>query len=95
MGTVVKIEASYWDYLTTGQLSGIGLVDDASPGGVSLVEGETTEELQSPTGYSGIYETWDDEGDVWDFGTSTQYPALKADINGDGRATWEEFGDQR
>ena len=64
MGTVVKIESSYWDYLTTGQLSGIGLVDDASPGGVSLVEGKTTEELQSPTGYSGIYETWDDEGDV-------------------------------
>ena len=95
VGTVVKIEASYWDYLTTGQLSGIGLVDDASPGGVSLVEGKTTEELQSPTGYSGIYETWDDEGDVWDFGTSIQYPALKADINGDGTATWEEFGDQR
>ena len=95
VGTVVKIEASYWDYLTTGQRSGIGLVDDASPGGVSLVEGKTTEELQSPTGYSGIYETWGDEGDVWYFGTSIQYPALKADINGDGTATWEEFGDQR
>ena len=95
VGTVVKIESSYWDYLTTGQRSGIGLVDGASPGGTSLVEGKTTEELQSPTGYSGIYETWDDEGDVWDFGTSTQYPALKADINGDGTATWEEFGDQR
>ena len=95
VGTVVKIESIYWDYLTTGQRSGIGLVDDASPGGTSLVEGKTTEELQSPTGYSGIYETWDDEGDVWDFGTSTQYPALKADINGDGTATWEEFGDQR
>ena len=33
--------------------------------------------------------------DVWDFGTSAQYPVLKADINGDGTATWEEFGDQR
>ena len=96
VGTIVKIDHSYWDHLTSGQLSGIGLIVDASPDvGPPLVEGKTTEELQSPTGYSGIYETWDDEADVWDFGTSAQYPALKADINGDGTATWEEFGDQR
>ena len=29
-----------------------------------------------------------------DFGTSSQYPALKADINGDGTATAAEFGEQ-
>ena len=57
-------------------------------------EGKTTAELQSPTGYTGIYSTWDDGGDVWDFGTGSQYPALKADINGDGIATAGEFGIQ-
>ena len=33
--------------------------------------------------------------DYWDFGTSSQYPALKADIDGNGTATWQEFGRQR
>ena len=32
--------------------------------------------------------------DVWDFGTRTQYPVLKIDFNGDGRATVDEFGTQ-
>ena len=31
----------------------------------------------------------------WDFGTATEYPALKADHDGDGQATWPEFGFQR
>lgn len=71
--------------------------------------GKTTAELQTPTGYTGIYTGWlldfdnadgdfdDTTGvdDFWDFGTSGQYPALKADLNGDGVATWEDFGDQR
>ena len=50
--------------------------------------GQTTSALQTPTGYSGIYRTWDtrdlnDDGridaedDAWDFGTSSQYPVLK------------------
>ena len=54
--------------------------------------GKTTSELQTPTSASGIYATW---GTEWDFGTACQYPALKVDFNGDGTATWEEFGDQR
>ena len=33
--------------------------------------------------------------DFWDFGTSGQYPALKVDFDGDGTATWQEFGNQR
>ena len=33
--------------------------------------------------------------DYWDFGTNSEYPALKVDFNGDGTATWQEFGDQR
>ena len=32
--------------------------------------------------------------DFWDFGTSSEYPALKFDFDGDGRATWQEFGNQ-
>ena len=46
-------------------------------------DGRTTKELQAPTDYSGIYQTWDvdldediEADDPWDFGTSTQYPAL-------------------
>ena len=66
------ITASYWDTQTSGQ--------STSAGG----EGKTTRELQSPTGYTGIYADWnldlDGDGapdDPWDFGTSTQYPKLK------------------
>ena len=66
------ITASYWDTQTTGQSS--------SDGG----DGKTTAELQSPTGYTGIFATWDmdldadgSNDDPWDFGTSTQYPVLK------------------
>ena len=36
---------------------------------------------------------WDSA--IWDFGTSQEYPALKADWNNDGSATWQEFGAQR
>ena len=62
---------------------------------------KTTEQLQAPTGYSGLYENWnvDLDGDSspddpWHFGTTRQYPVLKADLDGDGRATWQEFGYQ-
>ena len=71
-------------------------------------EGRTTAQLQSPTGYTGIYRDWnadldnadrnDDDAtgadDFWDFGTSSQYPALKVDLDGDGAATAAEFGGQ-
>ena len=63
---------SYWDTQTSGQ--------SESAGG----EGKTTSELQSPTGYTGIYENWnldlDDDGvgdDLWDFGDASQYPRLR------------------
>jgi hypothetical protein len=77
-------------------------------GGSEGVEGKTTTDLQSPTGYTGIYRSWnadlddadrDDNAatggdDPWYFGTSRQYPVLKVDFDGDGVATWQEFGDQ-
>ena len=73
--------ASYWDTQTSGR------------GGSSAGIGKTTAELQSPTSSAGIFADWNSE--TWDFGAGTQYPALKADLNGDGVATWQEFGVQR
>ena len=77
----------YWDTATSGQSN--------SAGGM----GKTTAELQTPTGYNGIYANWNvdvdgNNDDPWDFGTDMQYPALKSDFNNDGTATWEEFGSQ-
>lgn len=91
------VRDSYWNTTTTGKVS--------SDGG----EGKTTAELQSPVGYTGIYSAWNRDldnadgdrdattggDDPWDFGTAHQYPALRADFDGDGTATWQEFGEQR
>ena len=83
------VRASYWDTTTSGRTGGTG------------GQGETTAALQAPTDYNGIYGSWnldlDGDGardDPWDFGTGAQYPALSADLDGDGDATWEEFGYQ-
>ncbi len=68
-GTVANC---YWDTEISGQSN--------SDGGI----GKTTQELQSPAGYAGIYAAWnvdlDGDGttdDPWRFGTPTQYPTLK------------------
>ena len=72
------------------------------------VTGRKTDPLKSPTDYVGIYRGWNADldnadgdynertgrDDVWDFGTSRDYPLLKADFDGDGTATWWEFGRQ-
>ena len=97
------VSDTYWDTQTSGQTTGVG---DGDPTGV---QGRTTAQLQAPIGYTGIYSTWnadldnadgDDNSatetdDFWDFGTSNQYPALKADVDGNGTPTWQEFGGQR
>ena len=99
----ITVTASYWDTQTSGQATGVG---DGDPTGV---QGRTTAQLQSPIGYTGIYSTWNADldnadgdnntatgaDDFWDFGTSSQYPALKADLDGNGTPTWQEFGGQR
>ncbi len=84
------VTASYWDSETSGQ--------SASAAGV----GQTTGALQMPTGYGGIYAEWnvDIDGvsgpdDPWHFGASSEYPVLQVDFDGDGMATWQEFGEQR
>ena len=97
-----SINASYWDTQTSGQTVGVGDGDSAG------VEGKTTAELQSPASYTGIYAQWNIDldnadgdfdpatggEDYWDFGASNQYPVIKADFNGDGKASWWEFGRQ-
>ena len=54
---------SYWDTQTSGQAT--------SAAGV----GKTTAQLQTPTGVTGIYASWNPNW--WDFGNSSQYPVLK------------------
>ena len=83
------ITDSYWDTDTSGLTAG------------SYGQGQTTAQLQAPTGYSGIYGSWNLDldadnvtDDPWDFGTSTEYPVLSIDVDGDGQATWQEFGRQ-
>ncbi len=97
-GRKTTVTDSYWD--TT--------VSRCSTTSRDMGTGKTTTQLQGPTGYTGIYASWDvdvddadgdgdpatGKDDLWDFGTSSQYPALKADWNGDGTATAAEFGGQ-
>ena len=96
------IRNSFGDTVTSCQNSGVGNEESAGP------EGKTTAELQSPTGYTGIYAGWNVDSDdtdkdsdpatgaddPWDFGAADQYPVLKADMDGDGNTTWQEFGNQ-
>ena len=98
-----EFRRSYWDLETSGVHVG---VDDRNSNGVmdedevrtAGVLGQTTGGLQAPTGYEGLYETWRGAQDTterhWHFGTQAQYPVLVADMDGDGEATWEEFGYQ-
>ena len=74
-----EIGASYWDTTTSGHAT--------SDGGA----GQSTATLQAPTTCSGINADWNDH---WHLGASDQYPVLKADLDGDGTATWQEFGRQ-
>ena len=92
----IRESVSFWDMQTTG-------IENSAAG-----SGKTTAELQSPTAYADIYSDWnadlddadsDDDPDTgaddfWDFGTRGEYPALKFDLDGDGKATWQEFGNQ-
>ncbi len=66
-----NVSNSYWDTSTSGQTT--------SAGGT----GKTTRQLQTPTGYSGIYANWNTNldgvtgnDDPWTFGNKMQYPML-------------------
>ena len=63
---------NYYDSETTGTSNTVG----ATP--------KTTAQLQEPTGYTGIYASWNanvdgvaGSDDPWDFGAADQYPVLK------------------
>ena len=84
LGGTNTVTASYWDTSTSGQ--------STSAGG-SGVTGKTTRQLQTPTGYTGIYANWNTnlDGDTttgdamtgndnpWAFGNKMQYPMLDYD----------------
>ena len=68
------VSNSYWDTSTSGQ--------STSAGG-SGVTGQTTRQIQAPTGYTGIYANWNvnldgvtGNDDPWTFGNKMQYPML-------------------
>ena len=111
-GPYLGARFSYWDLDTSGRRVGVGSHDVNDNGVIDGTEsprigvgGMTTSELQAPTEYEGIYETWNvdlnppfigegEADDPWDFGTAAQYPVLSRDLNGVGGATWQEFGYQ-
>ena len=71
------VSNSYWDTSTSGQ--------STSAGGSGVV-GKTTRQLQTPTGYNGIYANWNTNldgvtgnDDPWTFGNKMQYPMLDYD----------------
>lgn len=72
--TSTLVTASYWDTAASG----------IAATSTSIGIGRTTAELQTPTGYTGIYAGWNVNldgapggDDPWDFGTSSQYPVLR------------------
>ena len=79
---------SYWNTDTSSDRTGVALGPDEG------VSGITSAELRRPTDYNGIYAGWTWGGRRWDFGDSDRLPTLKADIDGDGKATRDEFGPQ-
>ena len=96
------IMTSFWKREPPVNYAGVG---DGSTDGV---KGMSAQQLQQPTDYAGIYADWlidldnadgdydetTGRDDFWDFGTSSDYPALKMDLDGDGTATWWEGGRQ-
>ncbi|WP_108944586.1 beta strand repeat-containing protein [Shewanella halifaxensis] len=77
----------YWDVESSGQLT------SENNQGV----GYSTTDLQAPTSNTGIYATW--SASDWDFGTASQYPALKnqglvfRDADNDGYWQYEDAFD--
>ena len=87
----------YWDTHVTGQtVAGVDSGGNPTTNGTGLPTSRLradTNTLVADVSYDGVFKDWDPA--AWDFGTASQYPALVADFDGDGVATWEEFGNQR
>ena len=94
--------ASYWLRQLPIQHAGVG---EGSSSGVRAL---TAKQIKEPLDYTGVFLNWlvdmdnaDEDydettgkDDFWDFGTSSEYPVLKVDVDGDGIATWWEGGSQ-
>ena len=89
---VATASNSYYDTSTSGCVTGGSDGCTTSAGG-SGVTGKTTRQLQTPTGYTGIYANWNTDldnadtdndattgkDDPWAFGNKMQYPMLDYD----------------
>ena len=105
------ISDSYWNTATTGVKVSVGSDDEDGNGEINGTEaettgasGKTTSELQTPTGYTDIYANWDlnvdntgGADDPWYFGTASDYPVLKLniDLNGDDTVNDEDWKTQQ
>ena len=95
---IPTVTDSTWDTSATGQTTGIGNQQNTA---ITII-GYTGRDLKRPTSYTGPYANWNidldgdpmTDDDPWDFGGRRDYPLLKIDKDGDGTATWEEFGGQ-
>ena len=79
--TAAAITNSYCDTDATTQSNCIGA---HTAGATATSTGYTTTQLQTPTGYTGIYAGWNIPlgadnmlDDPWSFGTNSQYPTIK------------------
>ena len=89
-------EGVVWDTTTSGALAGVHEGSDVG------LRGELAHVIAGLIQYEGPLADWnvdiDGDGyadDPWELGEATDYPNLRADIDGDGDATAEEFGRQR
>ena len=69
-----RISTSYWNNELYSRNRGAG-------------SGQSTAVLQTPTTSTGIYAAW--SNDDWDFGTSMQYPTLKAAAGSKSMGAWD------
>ena len=82
-GPEAEFRRSYWDLETSGVHVGVddrnsnGVIDEAEVGAIGVV-GQTTGDLQAPTAYEGLFETWRGTrytGETpWHFGTAGAVP---------------------
>ena len=89
-------EGVVWD--TTTSRASTGVYEGSDVG----LRGELAHVIAGQIQYDGPLADWnvdiDGDGyadDPWEFGEATDYPNLRADIDGDGDATADEFGRQR
>ncbi len=80
--TAAAITNGYCDTTVNG--TSTPCVAAHTAGATATSTGYTTTQLQTPTGYTGIYESWNIPlgtdnmlDDPWNFGTSSQYPTIK------------------